>query len=216
MNMNNVPTKILRTTGIIFATLFFALFSLYISLCIYVKSKETIIDESFLENNADVRLTEEQLKIASFILTKKKNPEFEKNLLIKDIFSLKNKIAENVASFFIDSHSMSSADYRFRVLATGRRLVRKADYRTCYDFYFSRLYFGNGIYGLKNASMKYYGKDYKTLNSSEFIGLCLISCNPTYFDFYTHKKRLNDKTDEIFKEFFQKPDNQVLVNNSIL
>lgn len=175
---------------------------MYISLCMFVKSKESIIEENFLLENTNVYLAEEQLEIASFIFTKDKNPKFKKYPLIIDFFSFKNQIARFVSSDFVDN-SLSSLDNSFQIFATSRRLVRKTNYKICYNYIFSKMYFGNDVYGLKEACLHYFGKNYNELDTKEFICICLITTNPSFYDFYEHKERLYGKVDDIYNKFYE-------------
>lgn len=149
--------KIQKLLFTIVLILFSLVLIMYISLCMFVKSKESIIEENFLLENTNVYLAEEQLEIASFIFTKDKNPKFKKYPLIIDFFSFKNQIARFVSSDFVDN-SLSSLDHSFQIFATSRRLVRKTNYKICYNYIFSKMYFGNDVYGLKEACLHYFGK----------------------------------------------------------
>ena len=67
--------------------------------------------------------------------------------------------------------------------------MRKVDYVICYNYIFSKFYFGNQIYGLSKASEFYYSKPYTKLSDKEFIRLCLLVHNPVRYDFRNEKNR---------------------------
>ncbi len=188
---------------ITFLSLTAFLFVLYVALCIYVKSKEVEIDPEKLLEDTTVFLSDEQLKIAGFFYNKDKNPKFEKCLLIKDIISQKNNVPKNISAMIIDDRHATMNEFRIKVLASSRNLIRKVDYKILYNYYFSKLYFGNGIYGLKEAALKYYGKDYTQLTPREFMCMCVITDNPAFYDFHEHKNRLYNRVDEIYNGFYK-------------
>lgn len=195
--------KIFVILKIAFLSLLSFLFILYIALCIYVKSREIKIDSEKLLEESRVLLSGEQLKIAGFIYNNDKNPEFEKYPLVKDILSQRNNIPKNIAAMLVDDHHSTMNEFRMKVLATSRSLIRNVDYEILYNYFFSKLYFGNGIYGLKEAALKYYEKNYTELNPREFMCICVITENPAFYDFHEHKKRLDGRVDEIYNLFYK-------------
>lgn len=50
------------------------------------------------------------------------------------------------------------------------------------EFYLNNIYFGNGYYGIGNASRGYFGKDIGELDLAQLIYLCAIPNNPTLYD----------------------------------
>ena len=83
--------------------------------------------------------------------------------------------------------------------------MKNIDYRICYNYLFSKLYFGKELYGLQNASNFYYSKDYKNLTQKEFISLCLLLNNPFFYDFTdeNNKKRCAEKINEIYSNIVE-------------
>ena len=69
-------------------------------------------------------------------------------------------------------------EWRFIIFATRRYIVRKIDYRDCYNYLFSHFYFGNNITNIENASLKFYNKKYHELTAEEFKNLCLKTFKP--------------------------------------
>lgn len=195
--------KIIKNSLTIVLVLLTVLFILYSLLCIFVKSKGIKIDCKIFSEESNICLSEEQIKIASFILNKDKNPKFKKNPLVIDIFSQKNNIPKYISIRFIDYHHVSTNERRLEELATSRRIIRKVDYKTLYNYYFSKIYFGNELFGIDKASRKYFNKEYIELDSKEFISLCVLLLNPSFYNFSEHKKRLDDKVEEIYNEFYK-------------
>lgn len=193
----------------IFKKLFFVIFSLifliYIGLTIFVKTKEIKVDSNKLLNESTVSLSNEQIKIASYVLNKDKNPKFHNYFfLLNDAFSYRNQVALLTATNYIaenyDTRKYQSIELNIIDLATKRYVMKNIDYRICYNYLFSKLYFGKEQFGLKNASDFYYSKDYKNLTQKEFISLCLLLNNPVFYDFTdeNRKQRCEEKVSEIY------------------
>ncbi len=193
--------KIFKIMGIIFSVSLLLLLVLYITLCMCVKGKEIRVEPRILEEGATISLTDEQLKIAGFTYNNSSYPEFRKYPLITDAFSRKNNISKSVAAILVKPDKYTMTEYRIIVLATSRYLVRNVDYSTLYNYYFSKIYFGNGIFGLDKASQEYFDKKWTELEPKEFITLCVISFNPVSYDIYDHKNRLDNRVKDIYAEF---------------
>ena len=192
---------ILKVLKYLFIILFSLILILYISLNIYVKSKEVKVDKNELLRSSTISLSEEQIKIASIVLNGNSNPEFHNYIflinifLINDAFSKRNYVALATAFNYIGEHDndnfrkSTSNERRIVELATKRYIMKNIDYVTCYNYIFSKFYFGNNVYGLSAASDFYYSKPYTELTVKEFISLCLLLHNPTYYDFRNEKNR---------------------------
>ena len=136
---------------------------LYVSLNIYVKSKEVKVDKNELLRSSTISLSEEQIKIASIVLNGNSNPEFHNYIfLINDAFSKRNYVALATAFSYIGEHDndnfrkSTSNERRIIELATKRFIMKKIDYVPCYNYIFSKFYFGNNMYGLTDASNFYF------------------------------------------------------------
>ena len=196
---NEKMKVILKVLKYLFLILFSLILILYISLNIYVKSKEVKVDKSELLRSSTVSLSDEQIKIASIVLNEDSNPKFHNYIfLINDAFSKRNFVALLTALDYIDEYEdirkFNSNELRIMELATKRYIMKKIDYKTCYNYLFSKSYFGNNIFGLSDASDFYYSKPYTKLTDKEFISLCLLLYNPTSFDFRNEKNK--EKCDE--------------------
>ena len=153
---------ILKVLKYLFLILFSLILILYISLNIYVKSKEVKVNKSELLRSSTVSLSDEQIKIASIVLNEDSNPKFHNYIfLINDAFSKRNFVALLTALDYIDEYEdirkFNSNELRIMELATKRYIMKKIDYKTCYNYLFSKSYFGNNIFGLSDASDFYYG-----------------------------------------------------------
>ena len=174
--------------------LFFLAIILYISLNIYVKSKEIKVDKNKVLRSSTISLSDDQIKIACIVLNENSNPEFHNYFfLINDAFSKRNYVAlETALAYFQeyeDFREINSIERHIMELATKRYIMKNIDYRTCYNYLLSKFYFGNNVFGLSNASEFYYSKKYTELTDKEFISLCLLLNNPAVYDFNNEKNR---------------------------
>ena len=198
---------ILKILKYVFIILFSLILILYVSLNIYVKSKEVKVDINELLRSSTISLSEEQIKIASIVLNGNSNPEFHNYIfLINDAFSKRNYVALATAFSYIGEHDndnfrkSTSNERRIIELATKRFIMKKIDYVPCYNYIFSKFYFGNNMYGLSDASNFYFSKQYTELTDKEFISLCLLLHNPTYYDFRNenNRKRCEEELNRIY------------------
>ena len=199
--------RFLKVIGVCFTILFSLIFILYLSLCVYIKSKEIKVDKNKLLGATDVLLSDRQILIASLVLNEISHPEFRNNFfLICDSFSFENEVAMLTASSYIGKYEenriMNSIDRQFVELATKRYIMKHIDYRICYNYLFSNIYFGANMFGLLDASRFYYQKDYKKLDDKEFISLCLRLTNPHLY--YGYENIDYDSFDEEHVESFKK------------
>ena len=198
---------ILKILKYVFIILFSLILILYVSLNIYVKSKEVKVDKNELLRSSTISLSEKQIKIASIVLNGNSNPEFHNYIfLINDAFSKRNYVALATAFSYIGEHDndnfqkSTSNERRIIELATKRFIMKKIDYVPCYNYIFSKYYFGNNMYGLSDASIFYFSKQYTELTDKEFISLCLLLHNPTYYDFRNenNRKRCEEEISRIY------------------
>ena len=172
--------KILK---IFFLSVFIILLSLYLVLNLYISSKTIKVDVNLLKQKTNVQLSDEQIKIASYIFTNNIKPDFKKLPLIIDTFSKRNFVAHQTAQLYFEhfdsrNRKIKTMEWRFIILATSRYIVRKIDYRDCYNYLFSYFYFGNNITNIENASLKFFNKKYQELTADEFKNLCLRTLKP--------------------------------------
>lgn len=155
------------------ATMF--IFILFFFIFLYISSKTIKVDINLLHTNTQSQLSNEQINIACYVLTQ--NFESQNN----------NQISKLVSEmYFSQFHrrykSVTSIERRFIIFATSRYIKKFIYYKDCYNYLFSNMYFGNGIYGINNASKYYFNKEYQDLTSDEFIKLCLLTTNPILYD----------------------------------
>lgn len=199
--------RFLKVIGVCFTILLSLIFILYLSLCVYIKSKEIKVDKNKLLGATDVLLSDRQILIASLVLNESSHPEFRNYFFpIHDAFSFENKVAMLTAGSYIGNYEenriMNSIERQFVELATKRYIMKHIDYRICYNYLFSNFYFGASGFGLIDAAGFYYKKDYKDLRDKEFISLCLFLINPTYYNILDESKanRRNKKIEEIYSK----------------
>ena len=160
---------------VIFSFLFASILVLYIALNIYVKSKELKVSSEEIKKECDVELSDWQIKCASEIITKNKNPKFARLPLITDAFSKRNAFAYHTAySIYCEKieeeklKKIPTMEWRFMMLATKRYITRHINYKDCYNYMFSKTYFGLGMFGLKDISEPCFNKSYDKLDKEEF------------------------------------------------
>ena len=179
--------------------------AVYVAFNIFVKAKEVVVDENELLNESTISLSGEQIKMASLVLNKNSNPKFHVYFFfLNDSPSKRNIVAELTAESYLESHEklrqVNSIDRHIIILATKRYIMKKIDYASCYNYLFSKLYFGNDQYGLSAASEFYCSKSYSELSDKEFISLCLILKNPILYDFSLdkNKSRCEEEANRIY------------------
>jgi len=60
------------------------------------------------------------------------------------------------------------------------RIEKRYTKREILDFYLNRIYFGSGFYGIRSASLGYYGKQPKDLTAEECASIVTLIKNPNY------------------------------------
>lgn len=200
--------KIFKIILYFIITIFLIILISYIALNIFIKTKEIKVDKNILLQETTVSLTDRQMEIASYMFNEQKNPKFHNYFfLINDTFSFRNQVALITASTYIAEfdyiHRVETIERHIIELATKRYIMKNIDYRICYNYLFSKLYFGNEKYGLLDASEFYYDKPPEDLSDKEFISLCLIiSKSPVRYDLVDEngKKANLEETYRIFRE----------------
>lgn len=71
---------------------------------------------------------------------------------------------------------------KFREIMTALNMEKNYSKDTIIEAYLNTVYLGNGCYGVKTASEKYFGKDIKDLNAAECAALASITQFPTKFN----------------------------------
>ena len=71
---------------------------------------------------------------------------------------------------------------KFREMLMALNLEQHYDKDTIIEAYLNTLYLGNGCYGVKTASEKYFGKDIKDLNCAECAAIASITQFPTKYN----------------------------------
>ncbi|WP_428770382.1 transglycosylase domain-containing protein [Treponema sp. HNW] len=103
------------------------------------------------------------------------------------MFSVKNNVARYTAEFCLANNdqikTITTTERRFIIIATARYIVKHIDYKDCYNYFFSKCYFGRNVFGLKNACKFYFNKNSTDLTEAEFTKLCLLIMNPAKYDF---------------------------------
>lgn len=122
-----------------------------------------------------------------------------------DFVSSKNKMAYIMATFYFAksderNKKITTMDWRIIIFGTMRNIEKNIEYKDCYNYVISNVYFGNGIIGLADASKCYFDKDYNCLSNEEFIKLILATINPIKYNIEIGNKRLiEEKVNEISK-----------------
>ena len=85
---------------------------------------------------------------------------------------------------------------KFREILTALNLEKHYSKDTIIEAYMNTLYLGNGCYGVKTASEKYFGKDVKELNAAECAVLASITQFPTKYNPLINPE--NNRTRQLF------------------
>lgn len=71
------------------------------------------------------------------------------------------------------------------------------------EFYLNNIYFGNGYYGIGNASRGYFGKDVTQLDLAQLIYLCAIPNNPTIYNPLTNSENTESRKERILMQMME-------------
>ena len=176
-------TSLSKSIKTVLIIIFSLIVIFYAGVRIFVKSQEVKVDKTEFTKSITVFLSDEQIKTASLVLNKNNNPEFHNYFfLFNDAFSKRNNVALlaaiNYLATYDEFRQQRSFNSNIVSLATKRYIMKKIDYVDCYNYLFSKAYFGNKIYGLSNAAEFYYSKSYSELSDEEFTNLCTFLTNP--------------------------------------
>lgn len=192
--MKNIFIKIIKY---FFIVLFSLAVFIYISLNICVNSKAVKVAPEIINNEATISLTDEQIFIISYLYENKKSKNFDKLPLITDVIFEKNYIAFLTAHLFCSNNSVTTMEWRFKVIGTQRLIEKKVNYIDCCNYLFSKIYYGNEIYGLNNAANFYFNKEYTDLTQEEFIKLMITTINPARYDILKNNQIIDEKIKEV-------------------
>ncbi len=177
---------------------------MYVGLWMYVYSHTRKIPVSELQSNITITLTDEQAKIIWFTVTGDKNYRFTYYPFLFEIFQKTHQynIGDIVAGSLMADEMRRTETLKRHVImyATARYINRRFHWKDCIEYIASRIYMGSGIYGLDNASMYYYDKNYTDLSAKELIQLYLLSTNPAIYK-DTENEMLKNKSEQILKNF---------------
>ncbi|MDE7337491.1 MAG: transglycosylase domain-containing protein, partial [Clostridia bacterium] len=71
---------------------------------------------------------------------------------------------------------------KFKEMQTAIKLEKQLSKEQILEYYLNMLYFGSGEYGIKNASLRFFGKDISQLNALECAMLAGIVKSPTKYN----------------------------------
>ena len=92
---------------------------------------------------------------------------------------------------------------KFREILTALNLEKHYSKDTIIEAYMNTVYLGNGCYGVKTASEKYFGKDVKDLNAAECATLASITQFPTKFNPLLHPDNNKDRQEYCLKKMLE-------------
>lgn len=201
-----MPSTCIKIIGRGVLCLFSVVVVLYLAVELFLHFNAVEISHSDLMPQSNLKLSQMQLDLAGHILHKSKEPRFSPTLWVQDLIQCNNKIASFVAASFLNrTLPLSTRSLKRQVvqLATARRLAGRAAYKDCCNYFFSVAYFGNGVYGLAEASLLYFDKEYTALEQREFTILCLTLRNPILYNPLEERRqpRIQQVADTIQQEF---------------
>lgn len=71
------------------------------------------------------------------------------------------------------------------------------------EYYLNNIYFGNGYYGIGNASLGYFGKSVKELNLAQLIYLCAIPNSPNLYNPLTNSENTDKRKLRILDQMLE-------------
>jgi membrane carboxypeptidase/penicillin-binding protein PbpC len=170
-----------RTLVGIFSGILSILIVLYSILWIYINCKT---DNNAIKNyrqKINVTLTDEQARIIWFFHTNNKKykytwyPPFFEMFLADPNDNIDLIVGQMLVG---DFSKYTSIEAHFVSYAMKRFVNRKMNWRESIEIFVSNMYFENEVYGIKNASEKYYNKAFEKLTENEIIGLLAIERKP--------------------------------------
>lgn len=148
-------------------------------------------DKSFLKNNGT-----DLLKTVGAIFNKNSNSSTISEQLVRGILNYKG----------------SNISTRLKIISSAIDLNKKLSKEKIFEIYANSTYFGDGNYGIEDASYGYFSKDLKDLNLSESATLAAIIDMPEVYNPFkgdVAKEKLIDKRNNILKSML----NQKLITN---
>jgi membrane carboxypeptidase/penicillin-binding protein len=95
------------------------------------------------------------------------------------------------------SRSFKPLSWQITSLALSEWISRNWDINQCLSFISNRSYYGNGYYGLVEASRAYFGKPSDELNADEICMLIATTLAPTRYNPTNKNERFVKKSEEI-------------------
>lgn len=94
-------------------------------------------------------------------------------------------------------HNFRPLDWQITWLAVSEWISRNWDIDQCLSFLSNRTYFGNGCFGLAEASKFYFGKSPKELSDDEIYMLVATTWSPTQYNPKNQNEKFFKKTEKV-------------------
>jgi hypothetical protein len=145
-------------------------------------------------------VTDEQYDIISFSFTKQRKTNFTWRPIIFDIFvnwyaeKDNTTIAAIAAStisveYFNNTENCSTMDWHFLQYSTIRYIIFDNDYKKCIDIILEKAFFGENIYGIKDASKYFFEKEPQNLSTEELVSLIVSLRSPVRYKIGTEENK---------------------------
>ena len=98
--------------------------------------------------------------------------------------TITQQLARNAYDLEARVHAMGGTRYERKIVEIflARRIEDKYDKRQIMEFYLNRVYFGRGYYGIRSASLGYYGKEPADLTVREAASIAALIKNPENYN----------------------------------
>lgn len=88
-------------------------------------------------------------------------------------------------------------------IAAAQELTKKYSKKDIMEFYVNMCCFANGVFGIQDASLKYFGKDVSEISLSQTAYLCAIPNWPEYYNPLKDKKKAVKRRDKILGDMLE-------------
>lgn len=92
---------------------------------------------------------------------------------------------------------------KIKEIFIARQLTKKYTKEQIMEFYCNSCCFANGIYGVEDASQKYFGKSVSDLSLSETAYLCAIPNRPEYYNPLKNSENAISRRDKILQDMYE-------------
>ena len=92
---------------------------------------------------------------------------------------------------------------KIKEIFIARQLTKKYTKEQIMEFYCNSCYFANGIYGVEDASQKYFGRSVSDLSLSETAYICAIPNRPEYYNPLKNSENAISRRNKILQDMYE-------------